>query len=351
MHVEIWYITGDGFHFGRHGLGQEESAVHYASDSLFAAVVTSLVALYGGDVVKKFGAPFLTGNPPFVLSSAYPRAGDLLFFPFPMVRKPPGETDKQPTDRKKLKKVKYISEGIFRQLVDGASFTEIQAVSRELNNKTALCLPDEIGALPDHIRDDYESIWKVERRPQVTLSRTDQTSTLYHTGRTSFNRGCGLWFGVLWLDAVDKFVQQLNAAFLELGDAGIGGERSRGYGACKIHPQGNLEFPDRSTSQPWVSLSRYLPKKPPETGALEDERAAYRIDTVGGWVTSTVDAAQRRRPVNLLVEGSVLGPLDTPTPGQMVDIQPDYGGTRPLGHPVWRNGFALAVGVQSRRDL
>ena len=28
----------------------------------------------------------------------------------------------------------------------------------------------------------------------------------------------------------------------------------------------------------------------------------------------------------------------------MADVQPDYAGNRPLGHPVWRNGQALAVG-------
>jgi hypothetical protein len=60
-----------------------------------------------------------------------------------------------------------------------------------------------------------------------------------------------------------------------------------------------------------------------------------------------VSKAERRIPVRLLAEGAVLGPLDRIVPGQIVDVQPDYGGTRPLGHAVYRSGLALAVGLEA----
>ena len=88
MQLELWQITGEGFHFGRHGLEQEESGVHFPSDSLFAALVARMVALFGSTEVEEFGKAFLNGKPYFVLSSAFPRAGDVLFFPVPLRRQP-----------------------------------------------------------------------------------------------------------------------------------------------------------------------------------------------------------------------------------------------------------------------
>jgi hypothetical protein len=56
---------------------------------------------------------------------------------------------------------------------------------------------------------------------------------------------------------------------------------------------------------------------------------------------------QRRRPVNLMTEGSVFGPLDCAAPGRIVDVRPSYeGNPDPLRHAVYRCGIALAVSLQ-----
>ena len=96
-----------------------------------------------------------------------------------------------------------------------------------------------------------------------------------------------------------------------------------------------------------MTLSRYLPKED-EVSALGHDSTAYSIKAVGGWVDSPTNMGQRRKLVNLIEEGSVIGekpPRDVP--GQMVDVQPTYrSGSKPLGHEVYRNGFALAVGME-----
>ncbi len=343
MNIEIWHVSGDGFHFGRHGLEQEKSGVHMPSDSLFAAVVARMAELFGDEVVAAFGASFLNGDPPFVMSSAFPRAGEVLFFPPPLRRRAPLEAEARPKD---LKQVQFVSEGVFRKLLGGEALAGMWKTTCKLHDEKVLLTPEELATLPEPVRTGEQPIWKVERRPQVTIGRAASDSMLYHTGRTAFNEGCGLWFGLRWLDKQAQVAEQLGTALLELGDAGLGGERSRGFGKCKIEAKGKLDLPAAAGEDHWVSLSRYLPKDQAETRALLDGNAAYAIETVQGWVTSPEKAAERRRAINMLSEGSVLGEVATETPGQMVDVRPDYGGQPQLNHPVWRNGFALAVGIQ-----
>ena len=346
MQLDIWHISGEGFHFGRHGLEREESGVHFPSDSLFAAVVARLALLHGDEFVKTFCEPFYEGRPPFVMTSATPRAGDVKFFPPPLGRSAPVEEKENSPRPKDLKKVLFISEGIFLKILAGESLAEIWTETNKLQDGKVLYLPKEAAQLPGKVRAGSEHIWEIERRPHVTLGRRTQNAALFHIGRTAYARDCGLWFGLRWIDPQAEMRQQLKAALHELGDAGLGGTRSRGYGACKIEEKGTLDLPAPTAGQPWLTLSRYLPRDQSEAKALSDGRAAYAIETVRGWVSSSVDAAQRRRAVNMLVEGSVLGPLENDPPGQMVDVQPDYDGNQPLQHPVWRNGYALAVGMR-----
>jgi len=62
-------------------------------------------------------------------------------------------------------------------------------------------------------------------------------------------------------------------------------------------------------------------------------------------VDSPISKSERRRAVRMLAEGAVLGGVARVVPGQIIDVQPNYDGKQPLGHPVWRSGLALAVGL------
>ena len=64
---------------------------------------------------------------------------------------------------------------------------------------------------------------------------------------------------------------------------------------------------------------------------------------MGGWLDSPVKRGQRRRAVNMLEEGATLSVARSAIPGEMVDVSPLYDGKNPLGHAVYRSGFAMAV--------
>src|SRR6266511_1481501 len=74
-------------HFGRQGIGYEEAAETWPSDSLFAALVTQAASLEGldplGSEPPAFARPFLGDTPPLVHSSLFPRIGDVTLLPRP----------------------------------------------------------------------------------------------------------------------------------------------------------------------------------------------------------------------------------------------------------------------------
>ena len=88
MNVESWKIIPkglSGFHFGTHGMAQERSSVIYHSDSLFSALILTLSTFSVGDGVEKMMADFHNGRPPFLLTSAFPFAGQVRFYPLPLL--------------------------------------------------------------------------------------------------------------------------------------------------------------------------------------------------------------------------------------------------------------------------
>lgn len=354
MQIAIWNIQGKGgFHFGRHGRGQEESHPFLNSDTLFAALVSRLALTRGSEAAEEWGKPFLKDPPPLVITSAFPRIGDLRFYPAPAgkVVSPSAPQDEVP--QKSLKKIGFVSESVFKDLLGGKYLAEAYQDGVLLQEGRMLIAQSELGRVPQEMAREGGLVWKVEQRPRVTIDRITQASSLYFTGRTVFAPECGLWFGVRWLANREEMQADLKNMLEDLGDAGLGGERSTGFGGAQFTAEkGAVDLPN-AHNRPWVTLSRYLPRRD-EIQALQHPASAYTLETVGGWAASPGAAAQRRRPVHMLAEGSVLGPLEREVPGQVVDTQPVYthNGEEmvPLGHPVWRSGLALAVGFSAGGD-
>ncbi len=359
MKLQTWKIQGRGaFHFGEHGIGHEESRVTWPSDSLFAALVIRLAALYGPEAVENWlGTPQAPRTPPFLVTSTFPYAGEVRFFPVPKAAlRPPKQTQTAPALRPKdLKKVRFVSEGIYRLLIQGHSLLSVWETHRllRIHHETVWLLPAEEGGLPispkqrrQNCHPETLKFWSAEKRPRVAVGRALHNSNLFHIGAVHFAKGCGLWFGVQWLSDDPQQHALLQDLLTDLGDTGLGAERTSGYGAATITPWHDLDLPTPEDGAMWTTLSRYLPRAD-EIPALRDPAAAYEVERLGGWLDGY---SLRRRAINLLREGAVLGPLDQPLPyGQLVDLKPVPGPEdtfQPPAHPVWRSGLAVAVGYQ-----
>ncbi|MGQ9787501.1 MAG: type III-A CRISPR-associated RAMP protein Csm4, partial [Anaerolineae bacterium] len=198
-----------------------------------------------------------------------------------------------------------------------------------------------------------QSVFQVTRVPRVTVSRITSASEIFHAGRVSFASDCGLWFGVQWRSPDAPLGQATFRSTVErlltlLGDDGLGGERTTGYGAFRWQrAAAPLTLPDPLPGAPALLLSRYHPRAA-ELPDVLTHAWGYTLTAVGGWLRTWDAAAQRRRRIWLVHEGGVVHNVGTSPWGDVVDVRPVYrnpGSVRWLEHPVWRYGLALAIGV------
>ena len=363
---------GAGFHFGLRGLEQEDSASHCPSDTLFAALVATVADLDGDAGARAFTRPFEDSKPPFLLTSVFPRAGDLLLSPFPFIK---AELTEKRGQRKLLKRLRYVSPVIFSRIINRQPLDEY-AGSEDgqglfLQGGKVWIAAEEIEFLPQAWQElapkevrkrknwrgwlkDQEGrkwlrkrqVWQSQPVDRVTVNRAASASSIYRIGRTVYAPGCGLWFGVQWPDenGPDPDARERLETLLDhLGDRGLGGERSVGYGQFAWKPGALLDLPERAPDGPALTLSRYLPRREELPAALQGS-ASYRLEAVSGWLNAPGHKAQRRKQVRLLAEGAVFQPMGTGPWGCLADVRPD--GWNP--HPIWRYGYACPVGIRAQ---
>lgn len=357
-----------GFHLGARGVDLEESAEHIPSDTLFAALVDA--ALRTGAGAEDFTEPFRRGDPPFLLTSAFPFAGGVRFFPMPV-----------PLDRwfsprtlrersKDLKKVKFVSEALCRRMLDSEPMDDwlfpdeekkeasptpglaLQGGTFWLAKEEAERLPEGMRVPPDRLHAlRHHSVFKAHQVPRVTLDRVTSASNIFHAGRVSFFPGCGLWFGVRWRRDDPSLQSLLRQTLAVLADDGLGGERTVGYGGFSWEEEDEkLPLPDPAEGRLLWLLSRYHPRRPELPGALTGS-PGYTLTAVAGWLRTWEGAAQRRRRLWLVAEGSLIHAIGPGPWGDLTDVRPRYRNPEgDLPHPVWRYGFALGAAVKEVSD-
>ncbi|HOT92916.1 MAG TPA: type III-A CRISPR-associated RAMP protein Csm4 [Anaerolineae bacterium] len=365
-----------GLHVGERGVNLEESRVSVPSDTLFAALVDACRRDNSDPVA--FVKPFLrgdtTGKPPFLLTSAFPFAGEVRFFPMPTPLQRFFDPRTLKNRRKDIQKIRYVSESLWRRMLDGEKldgwlFPEDKHAEPKtgvaLQGETLWLTLQECQALPSQFRDDPKTgqpvppralhehqVYADVRVPRVTVNRINSASTIFHAGRVTFAPGCGLWFGVEWRAPEARagnttFEQVFHKMLALLGDDGLGGERTTGYGAFRYERGDTLSLPDARPGGLALLMSRYHPRNEELPAVLNGEGTAYTLDSIAGWLRSWDGAAQRRKRLWLVSEGSVIRTVGDGPWGDVTDVRPDYDATvGELPHPVCRYGLALAVGLK-----
>ena len=253
--------------------------------------------------------------------------GDVRFFPKPLIDLNVNADD----DRKALKRVRYLSERRFRQIVDG-----------ELNASDHADLIKDKDLINDGqlwIHDDDKcprTVWKTDKRPRVTLDRQSSASEIWHLKVVKFHEGCGLWFDAKF--EAEETQTQIETILRVLGDTGIGGERSAGYGAFDLHSEPAEPQPE-SESDRFVTLSPICPRDTDELDRLIQGDVGYTLEERSGWIGSAEGSGLRRQQVWMFAEGSVLAGSGVQV-GRLVDLKPDA-----FPHPVWRYAYAWPIKI------
>lgn len=348
--LTIYHLTFPrGLHIGAGGVESlEESRETAPSDTLFAALLDTWRHL-GRDVKEILPE---AGAPVFKVTSAFPFAGGVRFYPKPVDLRElfTEDTLKAESAGKRLKKIRFLSEELLLKAAQGDYLDKFLFPEEEyedpkdgiaLQGGAFWLLPEEVTHLPKDWQLPQDKRWQLRRKtvvttqtaPRVTVDRVSSASNLFQSERVLFNAGCGLWFG-----AVEQ-VGNLPYLLTALGDAGLGGERAAGYGHFAFAQTDPIQrdLPDPQTCA--CLLSRWHPKAE-ETPLLKN--SAYKLEAVEGWLRAPGNAAQRRKRLWLAAEGSLIA--GNPQ-GGAVDVRPKYEAKsgETIEHPVYRPGFAVAL--------
>ena len=319
-HVTYHLNFRSPLHLGRRGVGLEETEISIPADTLFSAICQTWRTFYGEERLTDFLAQYETGEP-FLLTSAFPFAGNTRFFPKPLIDLKVDADD----ERKKLKKVRFLSERRFRQIVNGE---EIAFDPDDLINDGQLWIHDDDKC--------SRTVWTTDKRPRVTLDRQSSTSEIWHLGGVKFHENCGLWFDAKF--EVEETQTQIETILRVLGDTGIGGERSAGYGIFDLHSEPAEIESERETDR-FVTLSPICPRDADELNRLIQGDVGYTLEECSGWIGSAEGSGLRRQQVWMFAEGSVLSGNGGRV-GRLVDLKPDA-----CPHPVWRYAYAWPIKI------
>jgi CRISPR-associated protein Csm4 len=326
------------------------------SDTLFAALVDCVRR--SGDDVDAWLAPFCA-SPPFLLTSAFPFAGQVRFYPMPVDLAAVFRLNALEQRAKQLKRIRYFSEGLLRRWLKGELLNDVLFPEKPFDEpRLAAALQggafwltvDEIDLLPEALRRPSRKrhalialqVWASDIVPHVIVDRVTSAANIFQTGRVIFTEGCGLWFGAQPA-AAQSDLSILEKPLAMLQEDGLGADRSTGSGGFTFARQPALALPEARVGRLAYLLSRYHPRRDELPAALSAARSAFLLAGVGGWVNSPDGPAMRRKRVQMVTEGSLVQLPRLPA-GDLVDVAPTYAAKAgQLKHKVYRYGLALGL--------
>lgn len=325
--MSIWRVTIEPlapFFAGPHTRARKAGALVH-SDTLHAALM---------NVAALTGSPVLEEAERLRVSSLFPFWKDIFFYPKPFLPPLAVEREGDQEQLKEWKSVRLVSEGLLRAWLERhvAEFREIDFSLGDL-----AVLKSELDGKPRL----PSKVVLEELAPAAVVDRAGGGTTPYERRglRVNTDKGCGVWF---FVDLEGDSGPEFEKLITHLGEQGLGGERSVGYGrfdVLSIDPYGDVDlFSPVEDADAFLTLSLYLPtEQEVRAGVLEDP-AAYDCALRGGWIHSISGSEQRKRGLRMCVEGSVFQKVGNEH-GEVRDVRPESF-TR---HPVWRSGLAFAV--------
>lgn len=345
MSVYLYRLHFQGpVHFGLAGIGLEAAEITLSSDSLTSALVNAFSLVEGPEGANALISCLTSDNPPFVLSSLFPfgpdpeypqRLVEALVRPLtpPKFRDP----DSIKLFSKELKRINYLHPLDFKAWISDRPLESAELAS--------------IVTRSQKLTLDW---WARETRPRVALDRESQNSSVWSQTAVWFRKeerdgqgklmgaGAGLYGLVRFRD--ESWKETLCEAFRILGDTGLGGERTYGFGLFKFQ---GLEDPDsrwkellHGNGTSHVFLSLYYPNDA-ERQDLAQALEAWDFVEKRGYVVSGRNATTvKRKRMRMIVEGSV---ARKPLRGAMIDVTPDDAQALGIPHRVFRSGLAFLV--------
>lgn len=262
------------------------------SDTLFGAITYAISELYPEKIDEMIES--FKSEPPFIISSTFPfifnNTRKIKFYPkiiFPHKSK---DLDEKflPKDFKDYKKVKFIEEGLFFDLLKGKlNESDILRNYNQYNSVKGLLMRNS---------DDIDFNFGENIIPNNSVNRiTNETEGIFYTSGNEF-RNMGLFFLVEF--ANEEYRPIIKAAMKFLKDRGFGRDISTGKGHFDYSIEDEYSI-NQYDGNYFVTLSRFIPNS--DDLAHINEFASYEIDSKRGKSSSN----EIRKQVRFFKEGSV----------------------------------------------
>jgi len=298
----------------------------FHSDTVYSAVSSAMAQL--GQIDEWLDATARAAQPAVRFSSCFPfqsgPEGTTDFVVPPRHLWPPPASSKV-----RWKGAKFVPLSVVHDLVHGRPISE---EAWAVDSQSECLVP--IGT---------QGPFRVSVRSNAAIDRDGSGVEPHSSACIEFARRAGLWLDIVFADdaARDRWTDPIVSVLKLLGDSGLGGERSRGWGRATIMHSSCTDmhwFPEASTTGEiaWWMLSLFHPSN---TDTVDWQRGNYSLTTRTGRVESDVRSGQTKKSTRMVAEGSVLVSASEPR-GSATDVAPDG-----FPHPVYRSGFALAIPI------
>lgn len=240
------------------GASFQEGTIEFpGSDTIFSAVANTIAEIDGEEGLKEF----VKTKPLF--SSAFPYYKNNIFLP-----KPVGvETYFPKVLKKKLKKVRWVE----KEIIEKGMWGEVEPKGHFISF------------------DRIEKLYAEDEIVRNVKNRIRELTTIFTIRAFKFSNKAGLYF--LYSGEYD-----ISYALKILGEVGIGGGKSVGFGKFKVKSEEKFKW--NSEREFGLLVSKCIPEKE-EIHKLKN--AQYSIGERGGWSEN-----DRKKKLRVLIEGSVL---------------------------------------------
>jgi len=316
------------YHIGKGSNYYDTSLRYLQSDTLSATLAAIKAQRDNNTDIKEFLESF-------AVSSAFPYYGDKFFLPKLQGRINVVVNGQDETQyRKKLKKIQWIEESLWKRLIKSTGNVIIKA--------------EQIKGifLLDEPTDDFKEspiCPIVNQRVAVPLDESMDAEPFFFEWIFTRKKG-GLYF---LLDADEHAYDEIVHLLKELGTMGFGSDKNIGGGHFDVDARAKdvVEIEDAADSNCQALLSMYIPSQE-EHARIDYANSAYQIALRGGFMAgSTVEAFKhlRKKTVHMIQMGSLLS-TDVDIHGKVVDLAPAWNDEQM--HPVYRSGKPICVKIK-----
>lgn len=331
---------------------------YFSSDQLFSTIINNVDLLYGEDIAKHTIDYFNKDN--LIISSVFyglefyhkteRKSEEIYFLPKPYwLIKAENSEETDFSERKKIKKIEYISLGAYSNLIKSWNkneecFTYDLFTLPVIGSKFALS-KEEFKKLDIDTKElNKIKIHRTYSMPKVSVNRLyGDSNAFYFDDVTEIKYSEIKEYTVkpfMYFIYSGEMIKEIKSAVNMIQDEGIGGRRSRGLGIFQ-----KVEFEEskdkfneqlsryiNNPSKYYINISTVFPK-------IEEvnEILSYRLENRNGFVFSNGGQPYRKKSVRIIKEGSI---FKAKINGMIQDITP----TGFEKHKIWLYGKALLIG-------